>query len=137
MQLFRRFKLCSFSVPEDSMHNTHNRQTRLTDFSDCRTAADMELASIGTLKTLLSEVLPVPFSLHICYPIHTVDNWQATFQASVGESFEISFFLLEYEQFTGTLNCCHMLSCKLLCCLTAHCTANKLSEVWTCSKGNP
>ncbi len=32
-------------------------QTRLTDFSDCRTAADMELTSIGALKTLLSEML--------------------------------------------------------------------------------
>ena len=32
-------------------------QTRLSDFSDCRTAADLELTSIGALKTLLSEVL--------------------------------------------------------------------------------
>ena len=34
-------------------------QTRLTDFSDCRTEADMELTSIGALKTLLSEVLRI------------------------------------------------------------------------------
>ncbi len=34
-------------------------QTRLTDFSDCRTAADMELTSIGALKTIVSEVLLV------------------------------------------------------------------------------
>eukprot|EP00291_Cryptomonas_curvata_P025007 CAMPEP_0172175582 /NCGR_PEP_ID=MMETSP1050-20130122/14314_1 /TAXON_ID=233186 /ORGANISM="Cryptomonas curvata, Strain CCAP979/52" /LENGTH=495 /DNA_ID=CAMNT_0012847713 /DNA_START=581 /DNA_END=2068 /DNA_ORIENTATION=- len=32
-------------------------QTRLTDFSDCRTAADMELTSMGALKTIVSEVL--------------------------------------------------------------------------------
>ena len=32
-------------------------QTRLADFSDCRTAADMELTNLGALKTLLSEVL--------------------------------------------------------------------------------
>jgi hypothetical protein len=32
-------------------------QTRLTDFSDCRTAEDMELTSIGALKTIVSEVL--------------------------------------------------------------------------------
>jgi hypothetical protein len=32
-------------------------QTRLADFSDCRTAADLELTQIGALKTLLSEVL--------------------------------------------------------------------------------
>jgi hypothetical protein len=32
-------------------------QTRLTDFSDCRTAADIELTTIGALKTIVSEVL--------------------------------------------------------------------------------
>jgi hypothetical protein len=32
-------------------------QARLTDFSDCRTHEDMELTHLGTLKTLLSEVL--------------------------------------------------------------------------------
>ena len=32
-------------------------QTRLTDFSNCRTEADMELTSVGALKTVLSEVL--------------------------------------------------------------------------------
>jgi hypothetical protein len=31
--------------------------TRLTDFSDCRTAADLELTNTGALKTLVSEVL--------------------------------------------------------------------------------
>jgi hypothetical protein len=33
-------------------------QTRLTDFSDCRTPADIEFAHIGALKTILSEVAP-------------------------------------------------------------------------------
>jgi hypothetical protein len=32
-------------------------QTRLTDFSNCRTREDMELTHLGTLKTVLSEVL--------------------------------------------------------------------------------
>jgi hypothetical protein len=32
-------------------------QTRLTDFSNCRTSEDMELTHLGTLKTILSEVL--------------------------------------------------------------------------------
>jgi hypothetical protein len=32
-------------------------QTRLADFSDCRTPADIELTSIGALKTILSELL--------------------------------------------------------------------------------
>ncbi len=32
-------------------------QARLTDFSDFRTKEDIELSHLGTLKTLLSEVL--------------------------------------------------------------------------------
>ena len=32
-------------------------QTRLTDFSNCRTQGDIELTHIGTLKTILSELL--------------------------------------------------------------------------------
>ncbi len=39
-------------------------QTRLADFSDCRTAADLELTSIGALKTLLSEVLVMARGQH-------------------------------------------------------------------------
>ena len=31
-------------------------QIRLTDFTDCRTAADIEFTQIGSIKTLLSEV---------------------------------------------------------------------------------
>ncbi len=34
-------------------------QTRLTDFSDYRTAADVELTHIGAIKTILSEAKPV------------------------------------------------------------------------------
>jgi hypothetical protein len=33
-------------------------QTRLTDFSDYRTSADVELTHIGALKTILSEACP-------------------------------------------------------------------------------
>jgi hypothetical protein len=39
------------------MHTAACPQTRLTDFSNCRTAEDMELTHLGTLKTVLSEVL--------------------------------------------------------------------------------
>ena len=34
-------------------------QIRLTDFTDCRTAADIEFTQIGSTKTLLSEVSTV------------------------------------------------------------------------------
>jgi hypothetical protein len=37
-------------------------QVRLTDFTDCRTAADIEFTQIGSTKTLLSEVLKPPSS---------------------------------------------------------------------------
>jgi hypothetical protein len=37
-------------------------QERLTDFSDCRTEADIEFTQIGTLKTLLTEVHNIKYN---------------------------------------------------------------------------
>jgi hypothetical protein len=44
-------------TPRAHIHTPPRPQTRLTDFSNCRTAEDMELTHLGTLKTVLSEVL--------------------------------------------------------------------------------
>ncbi len=54
---------------------TNYIQTRLTDFSNYRTTADVELTHIGTLKTILSEARqtrdfppgPTPWSFYILH----------------------------------------------------------------------
>jgi hypothetical protein len=63
-------------------------QTRLTDFSDCRTAADMELTSIGALKTIVSEVLLMANEQRRCHSeiLSAIAQLQGNCPASIHDS---------------------------------------------------